>query len=196
MIELPARCRAACPNDAMAMAELVNMAGEGMPFYLWEKMAEEGQSAWGVGRERAQRETGGFSYRNTVVAEPSGEVVACLVGYPLEDSPEPTDYSDMPPMFVPLQQLEDMVPGTWYVNVLATYPKYRGEGYGRQLLSVAESLAVDTGRKGMSLIVADSNTGARKLYQRMGYTDVAQRPMVKEGWQHSGHNWVLMLKSF
>ena len=39
----------------------------------------------------------------------------------------------MPPMFVPLQELEDRVPGTWYVNVLATLEEHRGKGYGKEV---------------------------------------------------------------
>ena len=108
-IRLPAGYRRAIPDDALAMAELVNMAGEGQPLYLWTNMAGDGQSPWDVGMERARRQSGGFSYRNKIVREESGKVVASLVGYPLDDDPAPTNYSDMPSMFVPLQQLEDMV---------------------------------------------------------------------------------------
>ena len=126
--------------------------------------------------------------------EDSGRVVASLVGYLLDDEPQPADYSDMPALFVPLQQLEDMVPGTWYVNVLATYPDFRRKGYGSELLSLAESLARDSAKRGLSIIVADTNKVARELYERLGYREQAQRPMVKENWQHPGTHWVLLLK--
>jgi ribosomal protein S18 acetylase RimI-like enzyme len=194
MIALPSPCRAATREDAAEMAELVDMAGDGLPSYLWGAMAEAGQSAWDVGRERARRESGAFSYRNAVVREAEGRAVACLVGYALADDPEPSDYSDMPAMFVPLQQLEDLVPGTWYVNVLATYPEHRGRGYGRELLSIAEALARDCGRRGMSIIVSDANDGARRLYARLGYRERATRPMVKEAWENPGRNWALLVK--
>ena len=98
-------------------------------------------------------------------------------------------------MFVPLQQLEDLAPGTWYVNVLATYPEFRGKGFGSGLLSIAEALAADTRRQGLSLIVSDANRGARRLYARQGYTEEATRPMVKEAWENDGQNWVLLTKS-
>jgi ribosomal protein S18 acetylase RimI-like enzyme len=177
------------------MAELVNMAGEGIPLYVWTRMAEPGQSPWDVGRERARRETGAFSYRNAIVREQDGEVVACLVGYPLEARTAPADDSEIPPMFVPMQQLEDMVPGTWYVNVLATYPEHRGRGYGRGLLEIAEAIAAGCGLHGMSIIVADSNVGARRLYERQGYHERDSRPMVKEDWQNPGSRWVLLVKA-
>lgn len=194
MLELQPPYRRAVPDDAKALAELGNMAGDGMALYIWSGMAESGQSPWDVGRARAGRETGAFSYRNAVVLEQDGDVAAGLIGYPLEDDPAPTDYSDMPPMFVPLQQLEDMAPGTWYVNVLATYPEHRGRGFGRGLLDLAEAIAADLGKSGMSIIVSDANPGARRLYERQGYIEEAKRPMVKSGWQNSGANWVLLVK--
>jgi len=194
MIELPAGYRVARPEDAFSMAKLVDIAGEGLPFYLWTGMASDGQSPWDVGQERARRESGGFSYRNTIVREYSGQVVASLVGYSLDDEPQPTDYSNMPPMFVPLQELEDMAPGTWYVNVLATFSEFRGKGYGSELLSLAEAIARECAKRGLSIIVADTNTRARSLYERLGYREQAQRPMVKEKWQHPGENWILLLK--
>ena len=116
------------------------------------------------------------------------------MGYPLADSPDPVDYDEMPPMFVPLQQLEDLVAGTWYVNVLAAYPDCRGKGYGTDLLAIAEQLAVETGRSGLSIIVSDANGGARRLYERSGYVEIATRPMIKESWETAGENWVLLEK--
>jgi ribosomal protein S18 acetylase RimI-like enzyme len=101
----------------------------------------------------------------------------------------------MPPMFVPLQQLENLVPGTWYVNVLASYPQHRNLGFGVALLRHAERIGAAAGVKnGMSVIVADNNVGARRLYERMGYRQVADRPMVKENWQSPGSTWVLLAK--
>jgi ribosomal protein S18 acetylase RimI-like enzyme len=186
--------RPAALQDAPALAELVNFAGEGLPLYLWARMAKDGEDAWSVGRARARREQGSFSYRNATVIEADGAVAACLIGYPLADEPEPIA-ADMPAMFVPLQQLENLAPGTWYVNVLAGYPQWRRQGFGSRLLRHAETLAAAShARRGMSVIVADNNTGARRLYERMGYREIATRPMVKESWQSEGSAWVLLAK--
>ena len=195
MSQLPAGFRRATIDDAVDMAELVNMAGHGLPLYLWGKAARPEQSAWDVGRERARHGTGGFAHRNTVVREVDGKVAACLIGYALAKQSEPID-ADVPAMLIPLLELENDVPGTWYINVLAAYPEYRGAGYGSALLHVAETLAIETDCSGMSLITSDSNPGARRLYERHGFADRATRPIVKEEWRHSGNNWVLMLKEF
>lgn len=196
MIDLGPPFRKAVPGDARELARFVNIAGEGLPLYLWQRMAREGESAWEVGYARAQRDTGSFSWRNAVFRILGDEAVACLIGYPLEDDPPETNYRDMPRMFVPLQQLEELVPGTWYVNVLATGEEHRGKGYGRELLALAETMGRGRGKRGMSLIVADTNEGARRLYRSIGYRELADRPMVKEGWRHPGTSWVLMMKDF
>jgi len=193
-ILLTAPFRRATPDDAHALAELIDFAGEGLPSYLWQRMAEPGEDVWDVGRRRARREEGSFSYRNAVVLEEDGRVVACLIGYPLPDEPEPIDPAQMPAMFVPLQELENLAPGTWYVNVLATYPGHRGHGHGTRLLGLAEELAADAGSQGLSIIVSDANSGARRLYERCGYRVVAERAMVREGWANAGVNWVLLLR--
>jgi ribosomal protein S18 acetylase RimI-like enzyme len=122
-------------------------------------------------------------------------VVATLIGYALAEVPGPSDYDSMPPMFVPLQQLEDLAPGTWYVNVLATLPDFRRRGFGTALLAEAEKCANRAGCKGLSIIVADGNPDALRLYQRAGYGELARRQMIKESWQNPGENWVLLTRA-
>ncbi len=185
--------RRATSDDATDLAELVNIAGNGLALYLWSKLVQPGQSGWDVGRERAGRGVGGFAYSNTVIRENSGKTAACLIGYPLGASPEPPA-DDTLPILQPLLELETKVPNTWYVNVLATYPEFRGNGLGSELLGIAERLADETDCSGLSLIVADANTSARRLYERHGYVERASRAMVKEDWTGAGQKWVLLVK--
>jgi ribosomal protein S18 acetylase RimI-like enzyme len=185
--------RRARRDDASHLAELVNIAGEGLAAYLWARMAGPGETLWDVGRRRAAREEGSFSYRNAVVIDGQDTVVGCLIGYPQPSTPEPID-AGIPPMFVPLQELENLAPDTWYVNVLAVYPQHRGEGWGTRLLGIADELSAAEGKTGLSVIVAGNNTGARRLYERCGYGELARRTMVKEGWQSPGREWVLLVK--
>lgn len=192
-MKLPAPLRQATPDDADVLARLVDIAGEGMASYVWSRMAEPGESVWEVGARRARRDEGAFSYRNTIVADLGAGPVASLVGYRQPDQPEPIA-DDMPAMFVPLQELENLAPGTWYVNVLAALPEHRGQGLGTKLLAVADAQAVATKAVGLSIIVADINAGARRLYARAGYREVAERPAIKEDWQNPATAWVLMTK--
>src|SRR5690606_40105903 len=58
---------------------------------------------------------------------------------------------------ISLQELENLAPSTWYVNVLAVLPNYRGKGLGTQLLLLADETGRKLGKKGMSVIVSDAN---------------------------------------
>src|SRR5262245_65470192 len=81
MIRLQPPFRAATPEDAASLADLVHFASEGLALHVWARIAGVGGDPWQIGRERARRETGSFSYRNTVVAEaPAGPVAAALIG--------------------------------------------------------------------------------------------------------------------
>jgi ribosomal protein S18 acetylase RimI-like enzyme len=186
--------RRALIEDAPVLAELVNYAGDGLPLHLWSKMAAPGESAWEVGRRRAARPEGGFSYRNTTIIEHRGVCAGCLIGYEIPETPEPIG-GDLPAMFVPLQELENLAPGTWYVNVLAVRPQFRGLGLGTRLLDFADEAGRTRGKHGMSVIVSDANPGARRLYQSCGYREAAARKMVKDDWQNDGRNWVLLTKA-
>ena len=67
-----------------------------------------------------------------------------------------------------------------------------------ELLRGARILADGTGASGTNvnpgIIVSDANTAARRLYERCGYRETARRPKVKEDWQTTGTEWVLMVK--
>ena len=97
-------------------------------------------------------------------------------------------------MFVPLLELENLAAGTWYVNAVAAFSEARGLGVGSKLMQWAEGRASELGLQGVSLIVSDANPGARRLYERLGYAEMARRPMVTERWETVGRNWVLMIK--
>jgi ribosomal protein S18 acetylase RimI-like enzyme len=187
--------RPARKTDAAALAILVDIAGEGMPSYMWSRMREAGQSAFEVGRARAAREEGGFSYRNATVAEIEGDLAACLVDYRLDDPYDTGDLSELPEMVRPLVELEAKAPGSWYVNVLAAFPEYRRCGLGSRLLALAEGRGRAQGATAASIIVASENAGAMRLYARSGYQKVARAQVVEfPGCAHGG-NWVLMVKS-
>ncbi len=90
--------------------------------------------------------------------------------------------------------MENLAPSTWYVNVLAALPEHRGRGFGARLLALAEDIARDQKLPAMSIIVASANDGARRLYERTGYVEVARRAIVKNGWDCDSDEWVLMVK--
>lgn len=192
MTKLKARFVRATSADAGVLAELVQLASEGLGLHLWTKLSAGGDP-WSVGRARVSSETAALSYRNAVVAKLGEQPVAGLIGYPLGDNAEPVA-DDEPAVLVPLHELMNLAPDTWYVHAVAAYPRHTGRGYGSALLAQAERLAAAAGKSNVSLIVSDTNAGARRLYERSGYGKMARCKMVKEGWVHPGTDWVLMTK--
>jgi ribosomal protein S18 acetylase RimI-like enzyme len=185
--------REARVSDAEHLVRFINMAADDLPLHFWKKSVGAEGDPLALGRERAARETGSFSYRNAWLAEVEGAVAACLLGYPADATPGPID-PGTPAIFVPLLELEALAPGTWYLNVLATYARFRGRGCGHALLAHAEEVARRGGHPAISLIAADTHVEALRLYRAKGYGEVARRPVVKEDWQVDAGEWILFTK--
>ncbi len=192
MIVINSSYRRATRADVDDLAQLVEFAGEGLPLCLWTQLAGPAGNPWDVGRKRVGSDTPGYSYRNALIAELAGKTAGALIGYPLGE-PEPIEKNE-PALLVPLHELTNLAPRTWYVHALAAYPQHRGRGVGAALLAEADKLAAAASVSGLSLIVSDTNTGARRLYERSGDREAARRKMVKQEWQHPGTDWVLLIK--
>ena len=185
--------REAKASDAAHLVQFINMAADDLPLHFWRKSVGPQGDPWAYGQERAAREAGSFSYRNAWLAEVDGAVAACLLGYPAEISPGSID-PDTPAIFVPLLELEALAPGSWYLNVLATYAPFRGRGLGSALLAHAENIARREGHATISLIAEDTHYEARRLYVAKGYHEAARRPVVTGDWQVDAAEWILFTK--
>lgn len=144
--------RPARKADASEMVTLIDCAGYGMPLWIWAGLRKDEASVLEVGRKRARREEGGFSYRNSHILEDNCEVQGMLIGYLLDDPNDPDDTASIPTAFRPLVELEALVPGSWYVNVLAVHTEHRGRGLGSRLLEYAEQTSRRAGASTMSII--------------------------------------------
>jgi len=189
------KIRAAVEADARDLAVLADLAGEGLPAQLWGQAAAPGESALDVGARRLAREDANFSYRNARVCVERGEVLGMILAYRLPDPYEAGDPRDTPDVVTPLLALEARVPGSWYVNAIATHAGHRGKGVARRLLVDTQRRAREHGCDRVSLIVASGNTRARALYERLGFRVVATAPVVTfPGCKHGGE-WVLMTRA-
>ena len=186
--------REAKASDAAHLVRFINMAADDLPLHFWQRSVGPTGDPWAYGQERAARDSGNFSFRSAWLAEMEGEVAACLLGYPAEEEPGPID-PDTPAVLVPLLELEALAPGSWYLNVLATYEAFRGKGCGGALLAHAEGVARGLGRATISLIAEDTHLDALRLYAAKGYREVARRAVVKGDWQVDANEWVLLAKS-
>jgi ribosomal protein S18 acetylase RimI-like enzyme len=188
------KIQSAVKENAAELAYLINLAGEGIPEYLWSEMAEKGQDPMEVGRLRALREEGGFSYKNAITCVENGSLQGMIISYKQPDPYVVEEIEEYPEIVKPLVLLEAKAPGSWYINGIATFEKYRGKGIARKLLSDAEERAISAACSEMSLIVASENARAKTLYEYIGYESVSSLPVVRyPGCLHGGE-WLLMVK--
>lgn len=66
-----------------------------------------------------------------------------------------------------------IAPGTLHLPQVAVHPTRRREGLATRLVEDACRSAATRGVKQATLLVADSNSGARALYEKIGFTDTS-----------------------
>jgi ribosomal protein S18 acetylase RimI-like enzyme len=168
--------RQAVTDDARHLAQLIDLAGEGIPSWLWKKSCENGQRPIDVGIERAKRQSGAFSYKNALVTERAGQLLGMVLSYAITEAPT-DDPDDLPAPIAPFVALEKFSVGSWFINALAVFSAGQGRGLGTELLHAAEGLARSNGYGEMSIQAYDQNTGAVRLYKRLGYELAASEPV-------------------
>ena len=182
----------ATADDCLAIAELALMAGDGIPGYFWAESQRPGQTLAEAGADLAGSETANFSYRNAQLARLDGLVAGMLLAYRLPAAADNKDnIADFPEFVRPMIALEQCVPESYYINMLATYPRFRGLGVGTELMRQVDRMARLCGCSLISIQVFDSNPGALWLYQRLGYEIIDDRSMQESQFVPAGQ--VLLL---
>lgn len=161
--------QAASTEHTQALAQLINLAGEGIPLYLWKQLAEPGQDPMALGASRAARSEGAFSYYNAEIALDQEQVAGMVIAYGLPKPYKVGDLDDYPPFIQPLIQLEAKAAGSWYINGIAVFAKYQRHGYAQALLQSSIQKARHRGFATVSLIVASNNLSALALYKKLGF---------------------------
>jgi ribosomal protein S18 acetylase RimI-like enzyme len=181
--------RPADKADAAAIAALYRISSDGVADYIWTRLAEPGEDLLDVGRRRYERENTPFSYQNCTLVEIDGEVAGMLVAFPMHVDP---DAVETDPVLAPYGELEE--DGSYYVCGVALFPAFRGRGLGTRLMRLAEEQARARRLGKLSLIVFEANAGAKRLYERLGYREVARAAIVPHPLiRHTG-DAVLMVK--
>lgn len=187
--------RNARPADAADMAVLMDMAGHGLPAWLWSRMRPETDacSVLEVRRWRAMSGTGSFSWRNAVMAESEGVVAGMAMGFTQPDRFD-TGPDEVEPVFVPLVELEALTASTWYLNAIAVYAENRKQGVGSALLAACAERAAAAGHDAITLIAEDTNRTARKFYADLGFELLARRPFVAFPGSSGAKEWILLIR--
>ncbi len=184
--------RPAAKADCRTIARLYSISSDGVADYIWTRLAAPGEDIIEVGQRRYEREDSVFSYRNCTVAVVDDEIIGMLVAFPMHvDRGSLSEETD--PVLAPYSVLEE--DNSYYICGMAFFPPYRGHGLGTRFLKLAEVQALEKGLPKLSLIVFDQNEGAKRLYLRQGYREVARQPVVPHPLIHYTGDALLMVKA-
>ena len=185
--------RPATREDAVDLAILMDMASRGLVNWVWSRIAEPGQSALEVGRERLrQRADLPSHYSRWIVAERDGEVAGGFSGYVVPDPYDAGDVGDLPDVYGPLLELEALAAAAWFLMAIAVYPDFRQQGLGSALLEAAIEAARKSGVGRIALTVSTVNDAACRLYQRHGFRETARRRAIAFPGSGDIGDWVLL----
>ena len=85
-------------------------------------------------------------------------------------------------------------PSEAYVERLVVSPSFRRQGMARRLLSAAEDLARDRGKKTVGLHVTGANLGALRLYEAEGYKEVSRQRSLITAYFLDIREWLYLKK--
>lgn len=180
--------RRATFQDAPFVLQMSEVAGHGFLRHFFGQILAEGQDLDAFMLSRVQDPHSKMSYSKCWIAETGGLPVGMVNLDHIPAIPEPID-PELPVMFRPLAELEASVPGATVIEFLAIPPQARGQGIATALIETARGQA---GPGGLALVVSDNNTAARGLYAKAGFAEIDRRPIVTQGWQTTGTEWILM----
>jgi ribosomal protein S18 acetylase RimI-like enzyme len=190
-----ARFRQARESDALDLACLIDCASRGLALWWWSTMREPGQSSIEVGRQRIRTQTASpLHYGRFTVAEIDGAIAGALTGRLIPVPYEQGDSADLPGILAPVLELQAVAAGSWYLNIIAVYPEYRGQRLGTALLSRAEEIARLADAPQISIISLEANVRALKLYLRHGFAEWARRPYTPFPGSTDEGDWILLKK--
>ena len=188
------RIRTAAPEDADLLLRVIDYASDGVLPAIWAGFAPEGVDPMEVGRGSVLADEGPFSWRSAWIGESGGQPLGGMIGYVLPDPSAPPD-PETPEMFLPVEKLMAEVPGYWLINMIAVLPEARGARLGAALMAEAEAQARKAGAPGVALIVAASNEGAVRFYQREGFGESGRCPLDAREFGREATEAVLMVKA-
>lgn len=152
------------------------IASDGLAEYTWSRADAPDLSLLEVGEQRLARRGKPFSYENTLVAEKDGAVVGMMIAFPMQPRAAEGEEKPVDPVLAPYAALEDY--GSFYVAALALFHEFRGLGIGTRLLGEARRRSRVLGLGRLSLICFEKNANALRLYRRLGFRELARRPVV------------------
>ena len=163
--------RAAKREDSEKIAELINIASDGVVDYLFQDLVQ-GMSPVQVIAHNLENDNYPHSYKSAMVASDGNAIVAMALSYPSAFH----KITDEMASFFPADRLKHLqsfyssrVENTWYVDALCVFESHRRHGIGGKLISLTKEKAVENNFNALSLIVFADNALAIPVYERSGF---------------------------
>ncbi len=182
--------RAARQADSADLAILDDVASAGLASAVLEAYVREGLADRPLefARDGFAFVESPFHWSNAIVAEIDGGVAGALISWPMEADDGEASPDD--PVLAPIGELKQLAPHTRFIDSLAVYTRFRGQGVASALLA-AEFARAD---RPSSLITHDSNAKALALYRANGFAVVAHRPYVAFNDRIVANEWLLLVR--
>jgi ribosomal protein S18 acetylase RimI-like enzyme len=171
--------RPATPEDSATMAELIRIAAGGVVDFLFHDLIQ-GVTPVQILANGLKRDNPTHSFRNAVMAVSDQEVIGVALSYPSEYH----GVSEALKNFVPPDRLDHLaafyearVEKSLYLDSLAVFDRFRGQGVGGRLISLTKEKALAAGYDKVSLIALADNAPALSVYRQHGFEVVADIPI-------------------
>ena len=184
------RVRKARQDDAAAVTRLLFESAPDM----YERFSGDRERALAT-LQAAFEEPGNLASHDVVwLAELDGRVAAAMAAFPVAETHERSRAylrltlrgtpfwrwaGTLKLFFVGGRASPKPRDNSFYIDALATDPELRRRGAARALLDEAEREARSRGLRAVALDTTMSNEGARALYARAGFDEVAYRPATR-----------------
>ena len=175
------KIRSAIADDADTSTQLIYMTMGSLADYLFG--GDDERAAKKVISRLFRRQKNRYSHQYTNLAIIDGDVAGLLLSYPgkvlkslnfpmVESMFAVTELPQLLRFFyrsLPLISIKEAASDEYFINNMATFPKFQGLGVGKSLMSLAQEKAQESGLNKCALTVEIKNSRAVGLYQHLGY---------------------------
>ncbi len=135
-----------------------------------------------IGQENNQ-----YSYENIWVLEMDGQIAGAIDVYDggkLDELREPIIQYLNEKYNNEISPEDETEAGEWYLDTLGVNPNFQGKGIGSSLINyIIENISSEK-NKAVGLLVDLDNPNAKRLYERLGFQKIKDKPLVGKVLEH------------
>jgi len=168
--------RPAEKKDSMRLAELINIASDGVVAYLFHDLIP-GMTPVQVVAHNLENDNYPHSYKSAIVAEDENNLVGMVLSYPSSYHKITNEMR----AFFPAERLErfedfysSRVENSLFLDALGVDASHRRQGIGTRLVELTKEMAQKKRYALISLIVFADNSPALALYKFLGFEAVQE----------------------